>query len=58
MQGPQSAFAGRGTAGGSVNLSSQTARLDPFVNASTLFGTDRIKRGKADINAPVGFLVS
>ena len=57
VKGPQSTFTGRGSAGGSINMSSKTARLDRFVNVSTLFGTDRTKRGVVDLNAPIGLLV-
>ncbi len=56
VKGPQSAFTGRGSAGGSINLSSKIARLDPFVNVGTAFGTDGTKRGTADLNAPVRLL--
>ncbi len=56
VKGPQSTFTGRGSAGGSINLSSKTASLAPFVRLTTLAGTDRTKRGTADINAPLGLL--
>lgn len=56
IKGPQSAFTGRGSSGGSINLSSKTARLDPFVNIGTGFGTDGTKRGTADLNTPLRFL--
>ena len=56
IKGPQSAFTGRGSAGGSINLSSKSPRLDPFVNIGTNFGTDGTKRGTADLDTPVGFL--
>lgn len=56
IKGPQSAFTGRGSAGGSINLSSKTARLQPFASIGSLFGTDRTKRGTADINTPLPFM--
>ena len=56
VKGPQSAFTGRGSSGGSINLSSKTVRLDPFINIGTNFGTDGTKRGTADLNTPVPFL--
>ena len=54
VKGPQSTFTGRGSAGGTINLASKSARLDPFATVGTLFGTDGTKRGTADLNAPLG----
>ena len=58
VKGPQSAFTGRGSSGGSINMSSKRARLGPFANLGMIVGSDPIKRGTADLNAPVGFLGS
>ncbi len=58
VKGPQSAFTGRGSSGGSINMFSKTARLGPFANFGLIAGTDPIKRGTADLNAPIGFLGS
>ncbi|MBI1356935.1 MAG: TonB-dependent siderophore receptor [Acidobacteria bacterium] len=56
VKGPQSAMTGRGSSGGTINLSSKSPRLDPFVNLGTNFGTDGTKRGTADLDTPLSFL--
>lgn len=52
-KGPASAFAGRGSTGGSVNLVSKTPRLDPFYAGSLGLGTDEYKRATLDVNQPI-----
>ncbi|HEY5892836.1 MAG TPA: TonB-dependent receptor [Chthoniobacterales bacterium] len=55
VKGPASNYTGRGSTGGSVNLSSKTPQLDPFYRANTSFGTDEFKRFTIDINQPLSF---
>ncbi|HCM41928.1 MAG TPA: TonB-dependent siderophore receptor [Candidatus Omnitrophica bacterium] len=52
-KGPSSAYTGRGSTGGTVNLSSKTPKLDPFYRASVGFGTAEYKRVSMDINQPL-----
>lgn len=54
VKGPASAYSGRGSTGGSVNLVSKAPRLREFAGASLLLGTDQTRRITADINQPVG----
>jgi catecholate siderophore receptor len=50
-KGPNSTFAGRGTAGGAVNLITKQATTDyDFVKASIGLGEDRFTRATADVN--------
>ncbi|MEZ5366630.1 MAG: TonB-dependent siderophore receptor [Bryobacterales bacterium] len=56
VKGPQSAFTGRGSAGGSINLVSKSASLQPRVGLDVSLGTANLKRGAADINTPLRFL--
>ncbi len=56
VKGPQSAFAGRGSAGGTINLVSKTANLNRALGASLMFGNANQKRATADLNTPVKFL--
>lgn len=50
VKGSDSAYGGRGGAGGSINLISKTAKLDNFTNASLGIGTDNYYRGTVDGN--------
>lgn len=52
-KGPSSAYGGRGTTGGSVNLVTKTPRLDTFYNGDLSLGTNALIRGTADLNAPI-----
>ncbi|GGZ13016.1 TonB-dependent receptor [Novosphingobium colocasiae] len=53
-KGPNSTFAGRGTAGGAVNLITKQASTDySFTKASVGVGTDGFVRATADVNMPV-----
>ncbi|QOY91496.1 TonB-dependent siderophore receptor [Paludibaculum fermentans] len=56
VKGPQSAFTGRGSAGGSINMVSKAPGLKPVYGGSVMFGTDGTKRFSADVNTPVRFL--
>ena len=56
VKGPQSAFTGRGSAGGSINLITKSASLQPRADVSFSAGTANLKRGTADLNTPVPFL--
>jgi len=50
-KGPNSSFAGRGTAGGAVNAITKQATTDyDFVKASVGLGSDRFVRATADVN--------
>src|SRR5882757_1370362 len=54
LRGPGSTFAGRGTAGGAINIVSKQATTDGnFYNMDTSFGTDRTKRVVLDVNQVV-----
>lgn len=49
-KGPGSAYGGRGSAGGSVNLVSKAPKLEEFTRGSLGVGTDDYRRGTLDIN--------
>lgn len=55
VKGPASNYTGRGSTGGSVNLSSKTPQQDPFYRSNAGFGTDEFKRFTIDINQPLSF---
>lgn len=50
FKGPASAYSGRGSAGGSINLVSKSPRLNTFSQGSIELGTDERKRATIDIN--------
>ena len=50
VKGPGSAYSGRGSAGGSINMISKTAKNTNFQDASVTFGTDLTKRVSGDVN--------
>ncbi len=54
IKGPDSVYSGRGSGGGSINLSSKRPRLEQFTNVSLGGGTDGYVRGTIDWNAPLG----
>ncbi|WP_321476780.1 TonB-dependent siderophore receptor [uncultured Paludibaculum sp.] len=56
VKGPQSAFTGRGSAGGSINMVSKGPGLKPVYGGSVMLGTDGTRRFSADVNTPVRFL--
>jgi len=49
-KGPGSAVSGRGSAGGSVNLTTKTAKLDQFTDVSARIGSEGDHRVKLDSN--------
>lgn len=50
LRGPASSYAGRGTAGGAINIVTKQAGDRNFYNAESTFGTDRTKRLTIDVN--------
>jgi catecholate siderophore receptor len=51
LRGPASSFAGRGTAGGAINIvTKQATTVKSFYNGDTTFGTDQTKRVTLDVN--------
>ncbi len=50
VKGPSSAYAGRGSTGGTINQVSKKATLDNFNNAELAVGTDSLYRATADVN--------
>lgn len=54
VKGPGSAFTGRGSTGGSINLLNKTPGLKRSFGGTLDFGTDRTRRATADINVPFG----
>jgi len=50
VKGPDSAYSGRGSGGGSINLSSKTPKADTFARGSVGVGTDAYVRATADLN--------
>lgn len=53
VKGPGSAFTGRGSSGGTVNLASKLPTLRRSFGGTLNLGTDRTKRATADINLPL-----
>jgi catecholate siderophore receptor len=56
VKGPGSAFTGRGSTGGSINLVSKAPSLSRMFGGTFNFGTDGTKRVSADVNMPLRFL--
>lgn len=54
VKGPSSTFTGRGSTGGTINLVSKLPNLRRSIGGSFVVGTDKTKRGTADINLPIG----
>jgi catecholate siderophore receptor len=54
VKGPNSAYGGRSSAGGGVNLVSKTAQGYDFNSASVGIGTDKYKRITGDVNRAIG----
>ena len=52
-KGPSSAFMGRGSTGGAVNMVSKTPTQDAFYTGTFGLGTDKYKRSTVDLNRPV-----
>jgi catecholate siderophore receptor len=54
LRGPASSFAGRGTAGGAINIVTKQATTEKsFYDMDTTLGTDRTKRVTLDVNQVV-----
>ncbi len=53
VKGPGSAYVGRGSTGGTINLVSKTPGLRPSYGLTLNFGSDRTKRATADLNIPL-----
>ncbi|GAB7532665.1 TonB-dependent siderophore receptor PiuA [Pseudomonas sp. 3A(2025)] len=49
-KGPNSAFGGRGSAGGSLNLVSKAPKQNDFTDASFTYGSDQTRRYTLDVN--------
>jgi catecholate siderophore receptor len=54
VKGPNSAYGGRSSAGGGVNLVSKTAQGYDFNSASVGIGSDKYKRITGDVNRAIG----
>ena len=54
VKGPGSAYTGRGSTGGSINLLNKTPGLKRSFGGTLDFGTDQTRRATADINVPMG----
>lgn len=50
IKGSDSAYAGRGGAGGSINLQTKKAQAENFISGDVGLGTDSYKRGTLDLN--------
>ena len=50
LRGPASSYAGRGTAGGAINIVTKQAGDRNFYNVENTLGTDRTKRITVDVN--------
>lgn len=53
IKGPNSAFAGRGAAGGSLNLVSKLPKAQRFAEAGLTYGSDQTQRYTLDLNQPL-----
>jgi catecholate siderophore receptor len=54
IKGPSGAYDGRGSAGGSINITTKQARKGDFVKGSIGLGTDSFKRATVDGNFMLG----
>ena len=50
VKGPDSAYSGRGSGGGSINLTSKSPKADDFARGSLGVGTDEYVRATVDLN--------
>ena len=53
VKGPNSAFSGRGSAGGTINFVTKKPSLEAFNRAEVSVGTDSYFRATADLNRPI-----
>ncbi len=58
VKGPGSAYTGRGSTGGSINLLNKTPGLRRSFGGTFDFGSDRTRRATADVNIPIGDTLS
>lgn len=54
VKGPGSAYTGRGSTGGSINLTNKTPGLRRAFSGTLDFGTDATRRVTSDVNLPIG----
>lgn len=57
IKGPASAYSGRGSTGGSINLVTKAPKLEASKGGSLSLGTDQTKRVTADVNQPLTGLI-
>ncbi|MCP3724481.1 TonB-dependent siderophore receptor [Paraburkholderia sp. CNPSo 3272] len=50
IKGPDSVYAGRGSVGGSIDITTKTPQADNFINGSVGLGTDSYRRATIDWN--------
>ncbi|MBV8260911.1 MAG: TonB-dependent receptor plug domain-containing protein, partial [Paraburkholderia sp.] len=50
VKGPDSVYAGRGSVGGSIDITTKTPQADNFINGSVGLGTDSYRRATVDWN--------
>jgi catecholate siderophore receptor len=58
VKGPGSAYTGRGSTGGSINLINKTPGIRRTLAGTLDFGTDSTRRATADVNLPIGDTVA
>ncbi|MBQ0132509.1 MAG: TonB-dependent siderophore receptor [Comamonas sp.] len=54
IKGADSAYSGRGGAGGSINLTTKKAQADNFITGDVGLGTDNYRRATLDLNRKLG----
>ena len=54
VKGSDSAYAGRGGAGGSINMQTKRAKNENFISGDVGLGTDSYKRATVDLNRKLG----
>ncbi len=54
VKGPQSAFTGRGSTGGSINMVSKSPSNNRFFGGTLSLGSAHMKRATGDVNLPIG----
>lgn len=52
-KGPNSAYSGRGSTGGAVNMVSKTPKASPFYGTDLSYGSDNYYRATIDLNQPI-----
>lgn len=53
VKGPNSAFSGRGSAGGTINFVTKTPQPEAFGRAELSLGSDQLRRATIDLNRPL-----